>query len=75
MIGLPWSNLQSERVAKQIWPAIRAACRAFPGSSAVEHPTVNRTAACSNQARGATLTFLPNRYRSASPFWACSFFA
>src|SRR4051794_10054747 len=27
----------------------------LPGSSAVEHPTVNRTAACSNQARGAIL--------------------
>ncbi len=65
MIVLPWNNLLREALHFQIDRAIGASHPApltgqdglFPGSSAVEHPTVNRTADGSNPSRGATFLF------------------
>ncbi len=57
MIGLRWNNLSSSGCIVNFGSLSASLVKtAFPGSSAVEHPTVNRTAACSNQARGASLT-------------------
>jgi hypothetical protein len=56
MIALRWNNLSSSGCIVNLASLSASLAKAiFPGSSAVEHPTVNRTAACSNQARGATL--------------------
>src|SRR6478752_4745605 len=70
MNGLRWSSLRREFVADDL-PLRNAALSSrlpvtgtLPGSSAVEHPTVNRTAACSNQARGA-IFFSQEPFRAA----------
>ena len=55
MNASPWNNLPFERLAIHSGPMHRPALdTVFPGSSAVEHPTVNRTADGSNPSRGAT---------------------
>jgi hypothetical protein len=48
-------------------PAREYLCRSFLGSSAVEHPTVNRMVAGSNPARGATSIQALSRSSGSAP--------